>query len=418
MAGTIIEFLLVLIAHAVVGIYSSTLKYSKKFTFIIWGIWVSIQSGLMFYAEIMTTNPILQFVFGYVIVFIGQYTIFFITTKGKLAQRVFTLTTYSIFFSIAMALFTMVKGTFPEANHILIAVVNVAMLGAGVYYFLCHICPLCRHAARNITNGWAQMIVVNAILFMTVILASVFPVRIASFSDPTVLSFFSLVIAIMAVYPVIFSNINNMSEVAIKREVEKQNKLLLAQIEVEDVQLAAESHARHDRRHHNQVMLELVNMGDIERLREYLKSLVREHSDVNIDESYCENVTVNTVLTVYARRAKENGINLKISAIVSKDADILPQDIVIVIANLFENAVNATSKLKNNHRLIEISIKENARRLFVKVDNPCKSSMTFDETKYGVGIHSVIATVNKYDGMCDFTANNGVFSAKISMNKK
>ena len=35
MPGTIIQFIFLLIAHSAAGIYSSTLKYSKKFTYII-----------------------------------------------------------------------------------------------------------------------------------------------------------------------------------------------------------------------------------------------------------------------------------------------------------------------------------------------------------------------------------------------
>jgi hypothetical protein len=54
-----------------------------------------------------------------------------------------------------------------------------------------------------------------------------------------------------------------MSEAAEKREVETQNKLLVAQIEAESVQLAADSQARHDRRHHNLVLLEFDNNNDI-----------------------------------------------------------------------------------------------------------------------------------------------------------
>ena len=38
MQGTIVEFILLLIAHAAAGIYSSSLKYSKKVTYLIWGV--------------------------------------------------------------------------------------------------------------------------------------------------------------------------------------------------------------------------------------------------------------------------------------------------------------------------------------------------------------------------------------------
>ena len=103
----------------------------------------------------------------------------------------------------------------------------------------------------------------------------------------------------MAVYPVIFSSINHMSEAAEKREVEIQNKLLIAQIEAETAQLAADSQSRHDRRHHNSVMLEFANNNDIESIREYLKSLVDSDNEVCGEVRHCDNLTINTVLTVY-----------------------------------------------------------------------------------------------------------------------
>ena len=136
------------------------------------------------------------------------------------------------------------------------------------------------------------------------------------------------------------------------------------------------------------------------------------------DIRYCENTTVNTVLAVYGRRASENGIRVNISALVGADIAVLPQDLVIVIANLFENAIHAVSRLKTKSPYIEITIKESAQRLLVKIENPCKEKMAFDKVNYGIGINSVIATLNKYDGMYDFAAEDGIFSAKAILNLK
>lgn len=418
MTGTIIQFILLLIAHAAAGIYSSTLKYSKKTTYIIWGTWVVLQTALLFYTEFVLTNWALQFFVGFVLSLVGQYVIFFVTTKGKLAQRVFTMLTYSIFFCIVMSLVTMVNGTFGQLHWTLTTLIQAALLFAIVFYFLRYVCPLCRTAAKNITTGWAPLIFVNIVFMITIILSSVFPVRLVSFGDPAVITFAFISVSIMSVYPVIFSSINSLSEAATKREVEAQNKMLIAQIEAENAQLAADSQARHDRRHHNLVMLEFANNNDIERVREYLKSLVESESEVWGEVRYCDNMTINTVLTVYERRAKESGISVKISAKASRDLDVSPQDLVIVIANLFENAIHATAKHKSKEKMIDISIKGSAQRLLIKIDNPCKNNLTFDETLYGVGIRSVIATTNKYNGMYDFTAEDGIFSAKISLNLK
>ena len=418
MIGTIVEFILLLIAHAAAGIYSSTLKFSKKITYIIWGTWIAIQTGLLFFTEFVLTNWALQFFVGFVLSLVGQYAIFFATTKGRLAQRIFTMLTYSIFFCIVMSLLTMISGTFSELHWALTALIEAVLLSAIVTYFLRYVCTLCRAASKNITTGWAPLIFVNVVFIITIILSSVFPIRLTSFNEPAVITFVFLSVSIMAVYPVIFSSINHMSEAAEKREVEIQNKLLIAQIEAETAQLAADSQSRHDRRHHNSVMLEFANNNDIESIREYMKSLVDSDNEVWGEVRHCENLTINTVLTVYERRARESGISVKISAKASQDLEVSPQDLVIVIANLFENAIHATQKNKNNNKVIDIIIKGNAQRLLIKVENPCKNNLTFDETLYGVGIHSVIATTNKYEGMYDFIAEDGIFSAKISLNLK
>jgi hypothetical protein len=274
MTGTIIESMLLLIAHAAAGIYSSTLKYSKKITYTIWGVWLALQTSLLFYSEFVLTNWTIQFFLGFILPLVGQYVIFFVTTKGKLAQRIFTMLTYSIFFCIVMMPFIMVKDALSELHWSLTVLVQAVLLFAIVTYFLRYVCVLCRAASKNITRGWSQLIFVNVIFFITVILSSIFPSRVKEFDDPAFLSFVFLSISILAVYPVIFSSIKSMSEAAEKREVETQNKLLIAQIETETAQLMADSQSRHDRRHHNFIMLGLAKNGDIESLREYLINLV------------------------------------------------------------------------------------------------------------------------------------------------
>jgi hypothetical protein len=418
MVETIIGFIFLLITHAAAGIYSSTLKYSKKTTYLIWGIWVVLQSGLLFCAEFLMTDIPLQFFVGFILSLVGQYVIFFLTTTDGFSQRIFTMLTYSTFFCISTTFFTMVKGTFAQMGEVFIVLIHVVLLIAMMVYFLCYVCPLCHRAARNITTGWTPLIFVTIVFLVSVILSSIFPVRLTTFSDPAVITFVFLSVSIFAVYPVIFSNINNMSEAARKKEVESQNNLLLAQIEAEAAQLAADSQARHDRRHHNLVMLEFANNNEIASIREYLKNLMDGDDEIAGEVRFCGNTTVNTVLSVYERRARQSGIEVKISAKASRELPILPQDLVIIIANLFENAIHAAAKLKNRDGGINIHIKDSEQRLLIKVENPCKTSLIFGESFYGIGIRSVISTANKYDGMYDFTAEKGIFSAKISLNLK
>ena len=146
---------------------------------------------------------------------------------------------------------------------------------------------------------------------------------------------------------------------------------------------------------------------------------IRQHVGLDEDEKQKNVISdkdLPATLTVYERHAKENGISVKISAKANRDLPISPQDLVIIIANLFENAIHAATKLKSKEKHIDIYIKDSAQRLLIKVENSCRANLTFDESLWGVGIRSVISTTNKYDGMYDFFAADGTFSAKISLN--
>ena len=142
MNGSILEFLILLIAHAAAGIYSSALKYSPKTTYLIWGIWIVIQTAFLVYTEFVLTSWAFQFFFGFILSLAGQYVIFFATTKGKLAQRIFTMLTYSIFFCIIMPLFIMVKEAFSEIHWAVTVLVEAVLLFAIVFYFLSYVCRL------------------------------------------------------------------------------------------------------------------------------------------------------------------------------------------------------------------------------------------------------------------------------------
>jgi hypothetical protein len=315
-----------------------------------------------------------------------------------------------------MALCMAIQGAFPSMYAIVKTIIHATLMDGIIFYFLKCVCPLCRAASKSIVTGWYPLVFVNCIFVITIVATSVFPVRITSIYMPEFVPFLFLSISIFAVYPVIFSNIKNMTEVAMKRETEQQNELLLLQIEKENLQMAQERRIRHDRRHHNRVLLEFANKNDIETVKDDLKALVDDDSDSLIEISCCKNPTINTVLSVYEKKAKEAGIKVKIAARAGHDIPVSPKDLVIVIANLFENAINATKKIKTGEKLIDIDIREKENRLLVKIENPCKANLRFDESNYGIGINSVITATNKYEGMFDFTVKNEKFISKICLN--
>ena len=116
--SSLVEFLIILISHSICGIYSSTLKYSKKITYFVWALWVFFQSIVLFIAEFIIKQESIKFFMAFVFALVGQYVIFFLTTKGRVAQRVFTMLTYSVLFCVFIALFTVLKGSFQNLGFV------------------------------------------------------------------------------------------------------------------------------------------------------------------------------------------------------------------------------------------------------------------------------------------------------------
>ena len=86
------------------------------------------------------------------------------------------------------------------------------------------------------------------------------------------------------------------------------------------------------------------------------------------------------------------------------------------MANLFENAIHGAAKEKEP--FIRIDIREGAKRLLIRVENRCRSGLFVDESMYGIGMNSIITAAEKYEGMVDFFAEDGVFTANINLNLK
>ena len=124
MTVMIIEFIILLLSHAAAGIYSSEPKYGKRTTFLIWGIWVALQIGLLFFTEYVLTNMMLQFFTGFVLALLGQYVIFFLTTKGRFAKKLFSILTYSVFFCIAITFFIILKESIGETYPALTVIIS------------------------------------------------------------------------------------------------------------------------------------------------------------------------------------------------------------------------------------------------------------------------------------------------------
>ncbi|MDE7131421.1 MAG: GHKL domain-containing protein [Lachnospiraceae bacterium] len=217
-----------------------------------------------------------------------------------------------------------------------------------------------------------------------------------------------------------------------EKEYERENqliqmnyRLLERQLEILEESVESGRRLRHDIRHHNAVMAEYARRGQQEELLQYLKEYDRE-TDQGIPEMICANTAVNNILSAYTTKAENEKIKVTLDVELGRNLAIPSIDLVAILANAYENAIYACMEVMKQpdgrECFIHLMLKKRKNKLIISCSNTCrmetelKNGQPKTEFTGGVGVSSIIRTVEKYAGEVDFKNDNGVFVFRLIMN--
>lgn len=177
--------------------------------------------------------------------------------------------------------------------------------------------------------------------------------------------------------------------------------------------------ASHDRRHFNNMLLALLQRGEIE---EAISSL-HTQNEIKLapDRIYCENKAVNAVVSYYVDLASHKGIETHVALEIGEPQSIESVELALVVANLLENAIRGVSLLPNGqHRYIHLACRQVGRYL-LEITNSCLETVTLGpdgrpyslQDGHGVGTESVAAFADKYDGELLYQVQDGQFRVRL-----
>ncbi len=180
---------------------------------------------------------------------------------------------------------------------------------------------------------------------------------------------------------------------------------------------------RHDMRHHLLVLEGLVKQGETKSMAQYIESLNGQLSDIE-NKVYCENTTINAVLSSCLGQASEAKCDVKAKISLPKDIPFDEIDICVIMANALDNAINACCKIDDiNNRYIRITADLiDGRKLTISVNNPCDTPVSFNEQGFpivperdghGIGLKSIDTVTKKYHGTfhCEYKEGEFLFKA-------
>lgn len=198
----------------------------------------------------------------------------------------------------------------------------------------------------------------------------------------------------------------------LKREMEVQEKRVLqvqAQNQMEMYKTISENQKRKTHEYKNQITCieSLLGEKQYPELEEYIKK-INGSLNGDSDTINTNNVIVNAILNAKYREADSKKIVFAFRVNDLSGLKIGDEDIVTILANLLNNAIEACEKCSGKKvikfkfiredDLTVISVKNTFNGVLIYENGVIKSTKTADEGEHGVGIKNITRTVEKYDG--------------------
>jgi signal transduction histidine kinase len=305
------------------------------------------------------------------------------------------------------------------------SVIRLVLFLLFYWLLLIHVRPL----YRQVVEHWN-------VFFYVALSVNIAYICLLAFTDDIVESLIKqtvplLLVSIIAVtaYISVFHSLSTLSREHTLREEklrsDARQELLQSDLASQEAFINLTRQSRHDMRHHNALLVDYLERGDIEGAKQYLLQHDAHITEVTLKQ-YCKNPVANAVLRRYARRAENGGISFRSEANIPEVLPFTAPETGELFSNLLENACEACEKVKNK-AFITLTVQTDSDSLQLELRNSVAVRIIFSEkglpltTKAGggAGTRSTANVVKKYGGMLCFSQEGDVFITRIilHMNK-
>ena len=179
---------------------------------------------------------------------------------------------------------------------------------------------------------------------------------------------------------------------------------------------------RHDMRHHFALLQSLASEERIEEIKKYLKTAQSDIDDIT-PMRFCENETVNLILSSFAAKAKQSKILLTVEAKLPDSLTFSDTELCSLLSNALENAILACEHIADcNERYIKLRVYSKNNKLCIDIRNSFHTEPIFHqdfpvskEQGHGFGTKSMAHIVEKHGGVFQFSVKDNwfIFQATI-----
>ena len=182
---------------------------------------------------------------------------------------------------------------------------------------------------------------------------------------------------------------------------------------------------RHDMKFHLSTVKDFATANKAEAAAEYLSVLL---GDIEKSEVYSstKNIAFDSIINFKLNNAKIEGFTPEIRLLIPPAVNIEVADIVTILGNLLDNALDALADAPN--KMLKLDIEFSKGSLFIRIENTFDGIVKYSEGKagdakhivtrkdgsnHGYGLNNVRKSAEKYDGHVDISHEGNIFSVGV-----
>lgn len=377
-------------------------------------------TGKLPYENLSITYSYLIFFFLGILIYGIMFC--FLISASHPVKSLFLLTGYFSIWEIIYVIISIVTNTYAGGGNTVIWGLRIGLNLVLLIPYLLYIRKPLFQMYKKIKSGYWMFSTLSILCFFMQLFFLFYNDKMRNHELLFVVLLLSSLGFMVAVYVLIFRYVAQSDHINQVRQLQANEKFLLAQIDSYEKMAENARQTRHNFKHHFTVVTEYANNKDYQGILSYL-SEYDEKERGKYPETFCGNHAADAVLSAYANRCEQNDIEITTDIWLEEAVGITDYDLVTILANILENAVNGCMEVEEKRRL-EISARQKGSKLVIVCKNTCAPDVLFEnglpqnKKRDGIGVESILSTAAKYGGVADFSTSEGVFVCQIILNSR
>ena len=395
----------------------SNVVFSYLLYFVTAGVWrFLLLTGVM--TEPLTINA------SHVLITTVTLIIISLSYESSMIKRLivvaFNYVLFTVFINFAISAF-MILPISPFENE-MNTVSLLYLIGSILSYLAVLLLSRFKSIRKNniiLPKFWSLVVFVQVLVIATAIFVPYDSPIYISFNLPVL--FILLVANLLILY--LYDSMASAYEDKLNSELHSQEKeyyftqCKLMQESVENIKTI-----RHDMKFHLVTATDFMASNKVDEAMGYLKGLLGsiEKSEIY---SNTKNIAFDSIINFKLKNAAEDNIKLDIRLLIPPTLNIEVADIVTILGNLLDNALDAIAKVED--KAIKLNVEYSKESLFIQVENTFDGIVKYAKGtdmviltqksggEHGYGLKNIRKSVEKYNGHVDISHEGNVFSVGI-----